>query len=318
MNIERTHIDIGPLGQGDLPEADRIFRLAFGTFLGLPDPMAFADDADLVTTRWHAAPHAALGAYANGVLIGSNFAAHWGSFGFFGPLTVHPDYWDRGVARLLLAETVAMFERRGTRQTALFTFPHSAKHVGLYQKYDYWPQQLTAVMSKAVEPQPSAGRWQSYSGLADDQRAAALSACHALADAVYPGLDLTIEIESAARQRLGDTVLVLDGADLVAFAVCHIGKGSEAGSDCAYVKFGAARPGADAARHFDRLLLACESLASQHGATRLLAGVNTSRFEAYRQMLARGFKTQLQGVAMLKGNAPGYNLPDRFVIDDWR
>jgi hypothetical protein len=55
-------ITIRPLDQHDLPEAERIFRLAFGTFLGLHDPMSFMGDADLVHTRWRAVPAATLGA----------------------------------------------------------------------------------------------------------------------------------------------------------------------------------------------------------------------------------------------------------------
>jgi hypothetical protein len=35
-------------------------------------------------------------------------------------------------------------------------------------------------------------------------------------------------------------------------------------------------------------------------------------------MLARGFRTFLEGVAMQRPNEPGYNRPDCFVIDDWR
>jgi len=39
-----VNINIRPLEKPDLPEADRIFRVAFGTFLGLPDPQAFGGD----------------------------------------------------------------------------------------------------------------------------------------------------------------------------------------------------------------------------------------------------------------------------------
>ena len=39
-------ISIRPLQESDLPEADRIYRLAFGTFLNVPDPIAFFGDAD--------------------------------------------------------------------------------------------------------------------------------------------------------------------------------------------------------------------------------------------------------------------------------
>jgi len=45
-----TNVLVGPLQSIDLSEADRIFRVAFGTFLGLPNPVEFAGDADYVRT----------------------------------------------------------------------------------------------------------------------------------------------------------------------------------------------------------------------------------------------------------------------------
>ena len=50
----------------------------------------------------------------------------------------------------------------------------------------------------------------------------------------------------------------------------------------------------------------------------VLAGVNLAREEAYRQMLARGFRTMIQGVTMHRPNEPGYSVPGLFVLDDWR
>ena len=50
--------------EDDLQEADRIMRLAFGTFIDLPDPAWFAGDADFVYTRYRADPSAALVAEA--------------------------------------------------------------------------------------------------------------------------------------------------------------------------------------------------------------------------------------------------------------
>jgi GNAT superfamily N-acetyltransferase len=88
-----------------------------------------------------------IAAREGGRLIESNMATRWGSFGFFGPLTVLPEYGDRGVAQRLLEATMTIFERWGLRHTGLFTFPQSAKHVGLYQKFGYWPRYLTAIMT---------------------------------------------------------------------------------------------------------------------------------------------------------------------------
>jgi hypothetical protein len=85
-----------------------------------------------------------------------------------------------------------------------------------------------------------------------------------------------------------------------------------------YIKFGAVRPGADAEQKFNCLLDACEELAASQNLSCLTAGVNTARHEAYRQMLARGFRAELLGVAMQKPNETGYNRPGVYLIDDWR
>jgi hypothetical protein len=87
------NVNIRPLQESDLPKADRILRLAFGTFVGLPDPMTFFGDADVVRTRFLANPAGALAAEINGELVGSNFVTNWGSVGFFGPLSIRPDLW---------------------------------------------------------------------------------------------------------------------------------------------------------------------------------------------------------------------------------
>ena len=104
--LNEPSLDIAPLNVKDLPEAERIFRVAFGTFLGAPDPEVFWADRDYVYGR-HRAPHvAAFGATRDGNLVGSNFATNWGSVGFFGPLTVRPDLQERGIAQALLARTM--------------------------------------------------------------------------------------------------------------------------------------------------------------------------------------------------------------------
>jgi GNAT superfamily N-acetyltransferase len=311
-------ITIRPLRESELPEADRIYRLAFGTFIGLPDPMRFAGDADYVKTRWLADPASALGAEFAGELIGSNFLTNWGSVGFFGPLTIRPDFWDKGVARRLLSPTMDIFAEWGTKLTGLYTFAQSAKHVHLYQKFGFWPQFLTAIMTKPVDQTLTASSWSRFSEMAGQERDGCLKTCAELTGAIYEGLNVEREICAVAEQRLGETVLVLDGSRLAGFAVCHCGAGSEAGSGALYIKFGASRPGLAAEQNFRRLLEACEAFAASRGLEKLVAGVNTARVAAYRQMLARGFRALTQGVTMLRSEDQGYNRPDVYVIDDWR
>ncbi len=311
-------ISVRQLREDDLDAADRIYRLAFGTFLGLPDPTTFGGDMDFIRTRWLADPTAAFGAELHGELVGSNFASNWGTVGFFGPLTVRPDLWDQGIAKRLLEPTMDAFARWGVKHAGLFTHAQSPKHIGLYQKFGFWPRFLTAIMVKPVAQPDSVPQWRRYSHVPQSERGECLDACRALTDAIYEGLDLEREILAVDAQGLGDTVLLWDDSKLAGLAICHCGPGSEAGSGACYVKFGAVRPGSTAAPAFDRLLDACESLAAARDLSSLVAGVNMARHAAYRSMLARGFRTLIQGVAMQRDNEPGYNHPDVYVIDDWR
>ncbi len=105
---------IRPLRERDLPAAFDVCSVAFATFLA----MNRSGDADRVRTRWLMDPGAAFGAELDGQLVGSNLVANWGSLGFFGPLSVHPDLWGRGIAQRLLEPTMELFRSWGVRGSA--------------------------------------------------------------------------------------------------------------------------------------------------------------------------------------------------------
>lgn len=311
----------------DLDEAARIIRVAFATFLGLPpDDPRRPSDSDYARSRWTADPSSVVAAEHAGKLIGSNFATNWGSFGFFGPLTVEPEFWDRKVGQQLLAPTMEIFRSWGSRHLGLYTFAHSPKHMALYQKFGFWPRDLVAIMAKDVQPaardsaRAAANSDVAYFSLvAPARRAELLEDCRQLTGEIFDGLDLQREIRAVAEQKLGDTILIFDNSRLVAFAVCHTGPGSEAGSGVCYVKFAAVRPGARASENFDRLLDGVEDFARMRGAAKVTAGVNLARREAFQQMVSRGFRTSMQGIAMETGEAgSGYNRAGVYILDDWR
>jgi len=315
-------IEVGPLRESELEEADRIVRLAFGTFLGVPHPPEFMGDRELMTPRWRSSHVKVIAAREDGRLIGSNVVTRWGSFGFFGPLTVLPECWDRGVAQRLLDATMRIFDRWGVRNTGLFTFAQSAKHVGLYQKFGYWPRYLTAIMTRPPEAgssptAESASAPESLSTFGRRRREQAIEACRKLTGKIDRGLDLGGEIKATLAQRTGDVVLTHTRGVLDAFAICLTGPGSEGGEKTCYVKFGAARGGAGAGKRFDRLLDACEAFASARGTT-IEAGVNLAREDAFRRLRAHGYRVTTQGVAMQRPHVEGFNRPDAYVMDDWR
>lgn len=306
------------LQENELSRAEHIFRLAFGTFIGLSQPTDFGGDASYIQPRWKVDPTAVFAAEIDGKLVGSNIATRWGSVGTFGPLTIHPDFWGQGIVQRLIEPVVDQFVQWGIQQAGLFTFPNSLKHHVLYQKFGFYPRFLTFIMAKpmrAIQPDLPGTK---YSALDPQQQSHCLKACSQITDSIYPGLDLSREILAVQNQNLGDTVFLWDETGLTGFAICHCGPGSEAGSGVCYVKFGAVRPGAQAGEQFEQLLDLCEAYGATQKMSRLVAGVNTSHDAAYTRMVAQGFRTEITGVLMHKPNEPGYNRPDVFVLDDWR
>ena len=311
-------IKVGPLKESELEEANHIVRLAFGTFLGLPNPLDFMGDRDLITPRFRSTNVKVVAARDNGRLIGSNVAIRWGSFAFFGPLTILPEYWERGVAQRLLESTMTIFDKWGVRRTGLFTFPHSAKHIGLYQKFGYWPGYLTAIMMRTPDTHSaSADAPVLLSSLTKAQREQAIQASANLTNAIDKGLDLTGEIRAAIAQRTSEVVLTYTRNVLDGFAVCLNGPGSEGGEKTCYVKFGAARGGAGAGKRFDKLLNACDAFAASRGAT-IEGGMNLACEDAYRRMRSHGYRAAMNGVAMQRPHVPGYNRANTYIMSDWR
>ena len=309
---------IRPLEEHDLEEAGRIVRTAFGTFFGAPDLDTFWTDRDYVYGR-HGAEHVASFAVDDvvGKLAGSNFATRWGSVGFFGPLSIRPELWNQGLAQPLVAAVRDAFDGWGTTHDGLCTFCQSTKHVWLYQKFGFYPRFLTALMLAPAKPGklPENAR---YTALSAGDRKAVEDATFDLTNSLYDGLDLRAEIRTCTGRGLGDALLIWDGSRLAAFAVCHWGPASEAGADCLFIKFAAVRPGPGADERFARLLDAAEALTIDCGMKAVFAGINLSREEAYRQMMARGFRSQAQIVTLHRPNEPGYSRPGVYVLDDWR
>ena len=96
------HVTVRNLREDDLEEADTILRLSFGTFMSLDDPISFFGEADYVGSRYATDPNSAFAIEVDGNLAGSNFVTNWGSVGFFGPLSIHPNYWNKGIAKHLI------------------------------------------------------------------------------------------------------------------------------------------------------------------------------------------------------------------------
>lgn len=315
--VDPASILVRRMAADDVAHADRVMRRAFGIHLGLEDPDATFGAANYTATRFALSPEGSYVATIDDEVVGSIHASSWGSFAFFGPLSVREDLWDQGVARRLLGPVVEGFDASATRLSALFTFAQSAKHVTLYQRAGYWPQYLTALMSRPATGSATPAGTRRFSRLDPADRGTVLGELARVTDRVFDGLDLSHEIAVAEDRRFGETVIVDDGEGPVGFALCHVG-GGEADAGTCYVKFAAVRPGPRAGAAFARLLDAVDALANERGAGQVVAGVDTARRDAYRDLLERGFRTGGLGIRMHRPDDLGYGRADAYVIDDLR
>ena len=317
-----SDIVIRHMKEEDIQEADRIIRLAFGTFRGYEDPENYRADARYAYPRYNADPSASFVAEHDGKIIGSNFGLHWGSVGIFGPLTIHPEYWDKGIGSKLMESVVRCFEQWGVTHSGAMTFANSPKHINLYRKFGYHPRFLIPVMSKKIEPESihsnSKYSWLRYSEFKENQEKY-LEMCRQVTDTIYPGLDLELEIKAVDKMNLGDTIILFDDSkEIIGFAICHCGINTEAGDDKCYVKFGAVKTNSDSQRNFTNLLNACEEFTISKGLSVLVAGVSVGRYNAYQSMISQNFSIDFLGVSLHQPNNDSYNIENRYVMDDWR
>jgi len=306
----------------DLQEADRIIRLAFGTFMGHDNPENYRIDVRYANPRYNADPTASFVAEIDGKIIGSNFGLHWGSVGIFGPLTVHPEYWDKGVGSKLMEPVMRCFEEWRVTHSGAMTFANSPKHIKLYRKFGYHPRFLIPFLSKKIEPETISSNskftWVMYSEHKEEQDNY-LEGCSKVTDTVYPGLDLELEIKAVNKMNYGETIILFDeNKEIAGFAICHCGRDTEAGNDKCYVKFGAVKADSNSQENFVNLLHACEEFTISKELSVLTGGVNAGRYNAYQAMVNERFSVDFLGVSLHQPNDDTYNVTDRYVIDDWR
>ncbi|WP_019504015.1 GNAT family N-acetyltransferase [Pleurocapsa sp. PCC 7319] len=307
-------VEISLLQESQLPEAAKLLKLSFGTFLGLKEPMSFGNGAEYMS-RWYRESLGAFAAKADGKLVGHCMVANWGSCAGFGPIVTHPDYWDRGIGSQLIDASWSKFYEWESQQILFCTHANSPKHLHFYGKFGAEPRFLIALCTKTLLPiQPPRLKSQRYSHLSPEQQKESLNACYQLTDKIYGGLDWRSEILLVQQKSLGDTLLVWDDLELIGLAICHYGAGSEAAKDTFYIKLAAAK----SAQAFEQLVDECEVLSITLGISSMMAGVDMACVDAYRRMRARRFKIQSLSVSMHKPNHMGYSRPDVYVIEDRR
>lgn len=291
------------LRPNEADEADKLFRMAFGTFLGLPDPLAFRPGASIFAHRLAMYPEGVFALEQDGRLVGAAVANRWGKVGVVGPVVVAPSHWKHGVGRVLIDHVLERLAEWGCSAMRLATFPHSTGHIRLYQGYGFWPAFLSASMvlpCDAFTPDSALrSRVELLSQLSAENASRRLRACAELAGNAEPGLDLTSECQLMRAGAAGEVLLLTSERGLDGFAVCAAGNGTEGGDGNCMIKAAVATaPPASADVALTDLVKAACGYASDRGLSKLMLTLNTRDLDTYKAMLALGFVTATHQIIM--------------------
>lgn len=155
-----------------------------------------------------------------GQLVAFNMVHRSGAEGWMGPLCVRPSLQGAGLGRRIVGAGIAWLRRKGATVIGLETMPRTVDNIGFYSRLGFVPGHLTVTLQKDLErsrvPAAVEGERLSRAGA---RRAERLRACAALTDRLAPGVDYTREMDLTEELRLGDTTLLVRGAEVAGFAL---------------------------------------------------------------------------------------------------
>jgi GNAT superfamily N-acetyltransferase len=252
-----------------------------------------------------------------GRVVAFNVAHLSGTEAWMGPLAVHPEHQGHGLGKTVVNAGIEMLKASGATVIGLETMPRTMDNIGFYSSLGLNPGHLTLTVTvDGVFGVAMKGRLRTVrlGALAGDEMDDVIRQCHSLTDSLAKGYDFTREIRLTEELALGDTILLYDGDDLVAFAVCHSvplveGRVRE---ELRVLKL-VARNGDD----FEVLVTALSDHARRSGTRRVALRVQGQYREAYRRLINRGARVRWSDLRMTMEGFPEVVPVNGIVLSNW-
>lgn len=247
-----------------------------------------------------------------GHMVAFNMVHRSGTEGWMGPLAVRPDRQGEGIGSMMVLHGLEWLREQGATTIGLETMPRTVDNIGFYSRLGLVPGHLTVTLVRDV-PRRSGGAPELLSaagGLSD----ARIEECRRLTDALLPGVDFTREITLTRDLRIGDTTLVREGREVVAFGLWHS------------VPLAAGRPKDElrvlklAARSdeaFDRLLDSLQASAAADRVERIAVRCQSEFAGAYLRLVGLGYRVHWTDLRMLLDGYPQRRPLQGIVMSNW-
>ena len=314
---ERSASGPHPVTDKDIPALNRLFADAFTDryrrdgLVGVRVP--FLNEAIWRYAIADAGGGAMLWRDEGDRLVAFNIAHRSGTEGWMGPLCVRPDRQLGGLGTEIVVAAIDWLKARNVTTLGLETMPRTVDNIGFYSKLGFVPGHLTLTMT-AETGRPRQQAPLSLAGMSQADRAARVRDIGQFVGAFMPGVDFAREIELTLELNLGDVVIVEQGGTLAGFALCHAAPLAEGGGrdEARVLKLGARDLGA-----LEMVVVAAGAWASRQAIRRIAVRCQTAYGDAYRTLIAQGFRVRWSDLRMTLTGYPEARPNDGVIFSNW-
>jgi GNAT superfamily N-acetyltransferase len=235
----------------------------------------------------------------DGQIVAFNMVHRSGVEGWMGPLAVRPDRQGEGLGSTMVRLGIDWLKSEGARTIGLETMPRTVENIGFYSRIGLVPGPLTVTLVHDVPRR--AGPAPDLLSTAGAQLGRRLEECRRLTDRLAAGVDFGRELTLTRDLGIGDTTLVREGGDLVAFALWHSTPlaAGRAKDEVRVLKLVAQSMSA-----FEQLLDALHGTAAAERVGRLAIRCQTDYADAYLRLIAAGYRVHWTDLRMTLRDYP--------------
>lgn len=273
-----------------------------------------------VLVRLEKDPEGCFVAELDGRAVGYIFSRTWAGVGWFGSFGVLPGFQGQGIGGALLDPALGYLRREPRRIIGLETGLQEPHNLGLYLRrgFEIRIPSLGMGIDLGLErhgPQ-GLGRW---SGASQETRSRWAVELAEATDEILPGLDYYKEIESTARNALGETIVFQSAGRAFGLSIVQLASPYEGwGDDRATIVALALHPGATDENSFRVLTAESMALARAVGKAHLSLTVCAAHAWAVERLLSWGFRVERAGVVMaLKGQEAASGVDRKVDLSRW-
>jgi len=241
-------------------------------------------------------------------VVGFNFIHPWGSFAWFGPFGVHPDYQGKGIGKVLINHTIKTLKEGYKVSTiGLNTMPESQYNIGFYMSLGFTPLKLSLNLKKQLDFYNPISISSNYNvsqvDITDELSYVALKDnLKSMFNEMFNGFDLTSELHLIKHKSFG-TVFTLKTCDKVqGIAICHTKSIREDSKKDLQIKLAIINSNLDFREAIDSIIDACMQYAKNINYESISLDCNTYQEEICNYLISKhNFKIQKTQVMMIMG-----------------